>query len=77
MALKVCYWARDFSEILANPKVLFDTLIFYIGLYFALRSSLEHHNLWHESSYLDLVEKPGSMPYLKYQEDTSITDQGP
>ena len=54
-----------------NPQTLLDTMVFYNGLYFALRSGKEHRALRMNSSQIQLIEKEGERPYLIYTEEVS------
>ena len=53
-----------------SPKALLNTMMFMNGLYFALRSGVEHLKLQHYPSQIQLVENPGERGYLIYREDT-------
>ena len=64
-------WEKGFS----NPQVLLDTLIYYIGLNFAIWGG-EHHNLHFKPSQIKLIEPAGGVPYVVYTEFVSKTNQG-
>ena len=59
-----------------NPEVLLHTLVYHVGLFFALRSGLEHCRLRHNPSQFELREPASRRASLVYREDVSKTNQG-
>lgn len=55
-----------------SPKRLLDTLLYSLGLHFALRAAQEHRNLRvGENSQLTIKTSPKNVRYLEYKEDVS------
>jgi len=59
-----------------TPQTLLDTIIFYNGYYFALRSGKEHWQLRCNPCQIQVVEHPGERPLLWYTEDVSKNRPG-
>lgn len=59
-----------------SPKALSNTMMFINGIYFPLQSWVEHHQLRHYPSQIQLVENPRERAYLIYREDTSKNHPG-
>ena len=61
-----------------TPQRLLDTMVFYNGLYFALRSCQEHRQLRRKPCQIEVVERPDTRPYLLYHitEDASKNRPG-
>ena len=59
-----------------TPQTLLDTLVFYTGYYFALRSGREHRQLRGYPCQIEPVEKTGERPFLRYTEDVSKNRPG-
>ena len=57
-----------------SPQVLLDTLVYFCGLYFALRSGQEHRNL--QFTQFKLVEQTDSPSCLVYTENASKNNKG-
>ena len=60
----------------SSPQVLLDAMVFYCGMYFALRSDKEHRQLRHDPCQIEVVEDAGQRAYLKYTEDISKNNPG-
>jgi len=56
-----------------SAQALVDTIVFQMGLFFALRSGQEHRRLHHANSQVKLFEPPSGRPHLVYQENKSKT----
>ena len=52
-----------------SPRALVDTMVYMCGLYFALRRESEHRQL--NNSDIEVVERPGEVAYVVYNESTS------
>ena len=59
----------------SNPQQLLDTMVYYCGLFFALRSGKEHRQLRRSPGEIELLERPGERPTLCYTEDVSKNHQ--
>lgn len=59
-----------------TPEALLNTIIYMNGVYFALRSGDEHRQLRHNPCQIQVVERAGERPYLKYTEDVSKNRPG-
>ena len=68
-------WHRG---LLGDPssQVLLDTMVYYCGLYFALRTGKEHRQLRNSPCQIEVVERSGEKAYLWYTEDVSKNHQG-
>ena len=60
----------------STPESLLNTVIFYNGLYFALRSGKEHRQLRYSPCQIQVIEQPGQRAYLQYTEDVSKNHPG-
>ena len=59
-----------------DPQTLVDTMLFMNGLYFVLRSGLEHRQLRFNPCQIQLYERHGEKPYLEYTKDVSKNKPG-
>ena len=60
----------------ATPQSLLDTMVFYNGLYFALRSGKERCQLQSRPCQIQVIETSGQRAYLKHVEDVSKNHPG-
>ena len=59
-----------------TPQALVDTMLYMNGLYFALRSGEEHRQLRFNPCQIELVERTGQRPFLRYTEDITKNHSG-
>ena len=59
-----------------TPQCLLDTLIFYIGMNFALRSGDEHRRLRFHPCQIEAKQDENGQQYLLYTEDVSKNHRG-
>ena len=59
-----------------SPQALLNSVFFFNGVCFALRSGDEHRRLRFKECQIQVVEKPGERAYLMYTEDSSKNNQG-
>ena len=59
-----------------TPQTLLDTMVFYTGYYFALRSGREHRQLRANPCQIEVIEHPGERSFLRYTEDISKNHPG-
>ena len=55
----------------SSPQQLLNIILYYCGLYFALRSGKEHRQLCRSPPQIELFERPAERAYLRYSEDVS------
>ena len=59
-----------------SPKALLNTVFFFNGICFALRSGAEHRQLRFRDCQIKVIRKPGEKAYLHYTEHVSKNNQG-
>ena len=52
-----------------SPQALLNTVFYFSGIYFALRSGDEHRRLRYKDSQIQVFERHGERSYLLYVED--------
>ena len=60
-----------------TPQSLLDTVIFYNGLYFALRSVKEHRQLRSSRCEIEVIEHPGEGPFLLHRRHLQESSRRP
>ena len=58
-----------------TPKALLNTVFYFNGICFALRSGEKHRRLRFNHSQIEVIQKPGERAFLRYTEDSSKNNQ--